>query len=71
MIQFEYTVLIRGFVHMSVLLCVHQKREAIRVLRLPVAGQGSTPPLTNFLTYPLSFSVCIICNVTSRHVPAG
>ena len=27
MIHFEYTVLIRGSVHLSVLLYVHQKRE--------------------------------------------
>ena len=38
-----YVVLIRGSVHMSVLLYVHQKREAICALRLPVTRQGTTP----------------------------
>ena len=43
MIDFEYVVLIKGSVHMSVLLYVHQKREAICALLLPVTGQSSTP----------------------------
>ena len=38
-----YVVLIRGSVHMSLLLYVHQKREAVCALRLPVTEQGSTP----------------------------
>ena len=43
MIDFECVVLIRESVHMSVLLSVHQKREAVCALPLPVTGQGSTP----------------------------
>ena len=59
MIEFGYAVLIRGSVHMSILLYVHRKREAICALRLPVTGQG--PPLTNCITYPLYFTPYIIC----------
>ena len=43
MIDFENVVLIRASVHMSVLLYVHQKKEAVCALPLPVTGQGSTP----------------------------
>ena len=65
MIQFEYTVLIRGSVNLSVLLCAHRKREAICVLRLPVAGQGSTPPLSLILLPILSVFLYALF-VTSR-----
>ena len=52
MIDFEYIVLIKGSVHMSVLLYVHQKREAICALLLPVTGQSSTPLSIILLSIP-------------------
>ena len=63
---FEYLVLIRGSVHMSILLCVHQKREAVCALPLPVTSQGSTPSLTNFVIYPLCFTGYTFCDVMSQ-----
>ena len=65
-IDFEYVVLIRGSVHMSVLLCVHQKREAVCALPLPVTRQGSTPPLTNFVIDPLCFTGYTFGDVMSQ-----
>ena len=53
MIEFEYRVLIRGSVQMSILLYVHQKREAVCALRLPVTGQGSTPLSLISLSIPI------------------
>ena len=49
MIHFEYTVLIRRSVHMSVLLYVHQKRYAFSFSFYLRSHQGSNPPLTNFV----------------------
>ena len=43
MIQFEYVVLIRGSVHMFVLLCVHLKREDISPSFFVTSLQGNTP----------------------------
>ena len=34
--------------------------------RLPVSGQGSTPSLTNYITYPLCFTAYIIFDVSSQ-----
>ena len=41
---------------------VHQKKEAVCALRLPVTGQGSTSPLTN----PHCFTSYTFCDVTSH-----
>ena len=51
---------------MSVLLYVHQKREAVCALRPPVTGQGITPPLTNFVIYALCFTLYTFCDATSQ-----
>ena len=55
-------------VHMSVLLCVHRKREAIRAVRLPVTGQGSTPPLSLIVLPILSV---LLHALFVQHVPAS
>ena len=52
MIDFEHVVLIRGSVHMSVVLYVHQKKEDVCALPLPVTGQGSTPLSLILLSIP-------------------
>ena len=55
MIQFGYVVLIRRSVYMSLLLYVHQKRDAFSLsLSLP-SHQGSLLSLPNFVTYPVCF----------------
>ena len=54
------------YAEMSVLLYVHQKTEAVCARRLPVTRQGSTPPLTNFIIYPLCFTAYTFCDVTSQ-----
>ena len=54
--------MIRG----SVLLYVHPKSEAVCALPSPVTGQGSTPSLTNFITYPLCFTTYTFSDVTSQ-----
>ena len=61
MIDFEYIVLIRGSVHMSILLYVHQKREAVCALSLPVTGQDSTPLSLILLSIPyiLPHTLCV------------
>ena len=51
---------------MSLFFYVHQKREVVCALCLPVAKQGSTPLLTNLFTYPLCFTVYTFCDVTSQ-----
>ena len=66
MIDFKYVVLIRSSVHMSVLLYVHQKGEAICALLFPVTRQGSISTLTNFVIYPLCFTGYSFCDVTSQ-----
>ena len=64
MIQFQYTVLIRGSVHTSIFLYVHRKREAICALRLPVTGQGSTP--LSLIVLPILFVLQHTLFVTAR-----
>ena len=64
MIEFGDRVLIRGSVHMSVLLYVHQKREAVCALHLPVTGQGSTP--ISLISLPILYVLLHTLFVTSR-----
>ena len=52
----------------DVLLCVHQKREALCPLRYLQSGQDSTPPLPNFAIYPLCFIMYTNCDITSHLV---
>ena len=64
--EFGYGVLIRRSVHMSVLLCVHQKRETSSPLLFLILLQGSTPPLTNSVTSPHCFGTAFTSDVTSQ-----
>ena len=66
MIDFDYIVLIRGSVHMSVLLYVHEKRETVCALRLPVTGQGSTPPSVISLSILYVLLRTLVCDITSQ-----
>ena len=61
-LYFENVVLIRGSVHNSVLLCVHQKREAVCALPFPVTGQGSTPSHK----FHSCFTAYTFCDVTPQ-----
>ena len=65
MIDFGYGVLIRGSVHMSILLCVHQKRETFSPSLFLTSLQGSTP-LANFVTYPHCFGTAFTSDITSK-----
>ena len=66
MIHFRYTVSIRGSVHMFGLLYVHQKREYFSPSLYLTSLQGSTPPFTNFVNYPLNFLNAFCSDVTSQ-----
>ena len=66
MIQFGYAVLIRGSVYMSVLLCVHRKRNAFSHSLYLCLHLGNTFSLPNFVTYPLYFLTAY--KMTSRPV---
>ena len=63
MIHFEFTVLIRRSVHMSVLLYVHQKRDNFSSPFTYLHSRVAPPPLTNFV-FILCFLTAFI--VTSR-----
>ena len=56
---------IKELINFIVILCVHRKRCALRYLR---SRQGSTPPLHNFVIYPLCFYAYFDCDVTSQLV---
>ena len=60
MVQFGFRIL------MSVLLCVHQKRENFSPLLFSTLLQGSNPPLTNFVTYPHCFGTAFTSDITSQ-----
>ena len=55
MVHFGYTVLIRRSVYLSVLLCVHIKKEVFSLSLLYLLYQGNTLSLTNVITYPHCF----------------
>ena len=53
--NYFYAVLIRGSVYKSLLLCVHQKRDAFSLSLFLCSSQGSALSLLNFVAYPLCF----------------
>ena len=55
---------------MSVSLYVHQKREAVCAIPLPVTGQGSTPLSLILLSIPYNICNCSLitsCLLTSKY----
>ena len=50
----------------QVLLRAHQKRETFSLSLFCIPLQGSTPPLTNIVTYPHCFDTAFTSNVTPQ-----